>query len=129
MLGSGGVADVELGTYEGRPVAVKITRISAKDNFVRIRKVSVDVGHPGRGLNHSTQQFYKGVVLWSALSHPNILGLIGAQEDTEKRRLVTVSELMVHGDIMKYIDENHANRLELVRHIAIAPSTTSFTKI
>jgi len=45
ILGSGGLADVRLGTYEGRPVAVKIMRVSAKDDFRRIRKVSIDVGH------------------------------------------------------------------------------------
>jgi len=33
---------------------------------------------------------------------------------------------MVYGNIMKYIDENHANRLELVRNFALL--TASFTK-
>ena len=53
------------------------------------------------------------------LSHPNVLELIGAQEDMKKRQLITVSEWMVYGNIMKYINENHANRLELVRNSAL----------
>jgi len=74
------------------------------------------------------QQFYKEVVLWSTLSHPNVLGLVGVQEDINKRQLITVSELMVRGNIMQYIGENHANRLELVRDFATT-LTTSFAKI
>ena len=54
ILGSGGFGDVKSGTYQGRPVAVKIMRISAKDNFPRIRKVSVDVGLP----EHASQPSY-----------------------------------------------------------------------
>jgi len=74
-----------------------------------------------------SQQFYKGVIQWSMLSHPNVLGLVGAQEDITKRQLVTVSKRMMYGNIMKYISENHANRLELVRDFALL--TASFTKI
>ena len=73
------------------------------------------------------QQFYKEVILWSTLSHPNVLGLVGAQEDIKKRQLVVVSERMMYGNIMEYIKENHANRLELVRDFALL--TVSFTKI
>ena len=67
------------------------------------------------------------VILWSTLSHPNILTLVGAQEDLEKRRLITVSERMMHGNIVQYIDTNHVNRLELVGDFTIP--ATPFTKI
>jgi len=128
VLGSGGFGDVKSGTYEGRPVAVKIMRISAKGDFGRIRKVSVHVGHPNVvSTGILPQQFYKEVILWSTLSHPNVLGLVGAQEDAKKRQLIIVSERMVYGNIMKYINENHTNRLELVRDFALL--TTSFTKV
>jgi len=75
------------------------------------------------------QKFHREVVLWSTLSHPNVLGLVGVQEDIGKRQLIAVSELMVHGEIMKYISENRANRLELVRDFAIAHLAASFAKI
>jgi len=74
-----------------------------------------------------SQQFYKEVILWSTLSHPNVLGLVGAQEDVKKWQLVTVSERMANGNIMKYISENHTNRLELVREFALI--TASPTRI
>ena len=60
ILGSGGFADVRPGTYEGRPVAVKVMRASAKDNFVRIRKVSIGVGLLGRGLSHLAPAILQG---------------------------------------------------------------------
>ena len=67
------------------------------------------------------QQFCKEVVLWSALSHPNILKLAGVQGDMERGQFVTVSEWMAHGNIMEYIKKNHVNRLELVREFAFPP--------
>ena len=42
----------------------------------------------------------------------------------EKRQFVTVSEWMAHGDIMEYIQDNHANRLELVRGFVSCHSST-----
>ena len=60
------------------------------------------------------QRFYKEVVLWSTLSHPNILRLVGVQEDIKKRQIATVSEWMARGNIMEYISKNHSNRLEHV---------------
>ena len=61
------------------------------------------------------------------LSHPNVLRLVGVQGDMEKGQFVTVSEWMVHGNIVEYIKKNHTNRLELVR--AFAFPVTSFTKL
>jgi len=61
------------------------------------------------------QRFFSEVILWSTLSHPNVLKLIGAKEDVKKRELITVSEWMAHGTVMDYIKNNHTNRLELVR--------------
>ena len=126
-LGSGGFADVMLGTYKGHVVAVKTMRVGPQDDFLMIRKVSISVGRPGRGLTILPQRFCEEVILWSTLFHPNVLKLVGAQEDKRKRRLVTVSERMMHGNIMQYINTNHANRLELVGDFTI-PATPS-TKI
>ena len=43
-----------------------------------------------------------------------------------KRQFVTVSEWMVHGTIMEYIENHQSNRLELVRDLAIP--AISFTQ-
>ena len=61
------------------------------------------------------QRFCKEVVLWSTLSHPNVLGLAGVHGDMGAGEFVTVSEWMEHGNIMQYVKRNRgANRLELV---------------
>ena len=61
ILGWGGLGDVRSGTYEDRQVAVKVMRISEKNNFARIKKVSIDVGHPvGTGLNRPTLAILQG---------------------------------------------------------------------
>ncbi|KAF9641863.1 kinase-like protein, partial [Thelephora ganbajun] len=61
-----------------------------------------------------SQQFCKETVLWNTLYHPNVLKLFGVWGDMEKGQFVTVSEWMTHGNIMEYIRNNHANRLELL---------------
>jgi len=53
------------------------------------------------------------VILWSTLSHPNVLKLTGVY-NVWQGQLTTVSEWMKHGTIMDYIKYNHTNRLELV---------------
>jgi len=118
ILGSGGFGDIRLGMYRGRPVAVKVFRLTARDDYVNVRKVSINGGHPGHTISIiSLQRFYKEVVLCSALSHQNIVNLVGVQEDVNERQFSTVLEWMPRGNIMEYIKNNHANRLELVRGI------------
>jgi len=116
VIASGGFAHLWSGTYKGHLVAVKTARVSARDNFAEIRKVSIKVGHPGRGLSTiPLQRYCKEVVLWSNLSHPNILKLVGVQEDVKERQFTMVSEWMSQGNIVEFIENNRANRLELVR--------------
>ena len=100
----------------GHLVAVKTLKDSAFGDSRM--KVSISETSPATQNAISTdlfQLFCKQVVLWSTLSHPNVLELVGVQGDMEKGQFVTVSEWMMHGNIMDYIKENHANRLELVR--------------
>ena len=42
ILESGGFADIRRGTYMGSLVAVKTMRVSPQDDFLKIRKVSID---------------------------------------------------------------------------------------
>ena len=105
----------------GRPVAVKTTKLPVLKDLQRIRKVCINgIFTPSWDAVSAIllQRFYREVVLWSTLSHPNILGLVGVQEDMERGQFVTVSEWMEHGTIMEYIESNHINRLELVRDFA-----------
>lgn len=67
------------------------------------------------------------VVLWSKLSHPNILKFLGAHEDTQRKKLTTISKWMTNGDIVRYIEYNSVNRLELVRSSAFPPPHPDFT--
>jgi len=101
IVASGGFGDVRIGMYMGGRVAVKTARVPNREKLMQIRK-----------------RFYREVILWERLSHPNVLKLLGVQEDMEKRQFVTVSEWMVHGNIMDYIKKNHANRLELLHGAA-----------
>jgi serine/threonine-protein kinase TNNI3K len=109
ILASGGFADVRTGTYMGHLVAVKTMRVPEQDDFLKIRKVSVSDISRLLGMHVLTilpQQFCKEVVLWSALSHPNVLKLAGVQGDMDKGQFITVSEWMAHGNIMEYIRNN-----------------------
>jgi len=51
--------------------------------------------------------------------------LAGVYGDMAKGQFVTVSEWMLHGNIMEYIKNNDVNKLDLVRGIAVP--VTSFT--
>ena len=117
LLASTGLADLRSGRYRGRTVAIKTLRVTARDDFVRIRKVRTGVDSRGVVSTVPLQQFCKEVVLWSTLSHQNILKLVGVQDDARRRQFSIVSEWMLNGNIMDFIENNHANRLELVRVI------------
>ena len=67
------------------------------------------------------QQFCKEVILWSTLSHPHVLKLVGVYGDMEKREFTTVSEWMTHGHIIEYIKKNAVNRLKLVCGSVLSP--------
>jgi len=117
LLASTGFADLRSGRYRGRTVAIKILRVTARDDFVRIRKVRTNVGSRNMVSTVLLQRFCKEVVLWSTLSHQNILKLVGVQDDARRRQFSIVSEWMLNGNIMDFIENNHANRLELVRAV------------
>ena len=57
ILASGGFSDTRSGRYKGGIVAVKTLRVSAEDNFMKIRKVSIDVGHSRRVSNLGPSNF------------------------------------------------------------------------
>ena len=120
LLASSGFADLRSGTYRGRFVAIKTLRVTSRDDFVKIRKVSINGIFAPSCCAVSIiplQRFCKEVVLWGTFSHPNILKLVGVQDGTNGRQFAIVSEWMSNGNIMEFIENNPANRLDLVRGI------------
>ena len=66
------------------------------------------------------------VVIWSKLSHPNVLKFLGAYGDIGEGQISTIAEWMERADIVRYIQRNSANRLELVRNFpSLSPAPTS----
>jgi serine/threonine-protein kinase TNNI3K len=131
ILGSSGFADVRRGRCMGNLVAVKTLRATEQDDFLKIRKVSIVNILPATWDAISIilpQQFCKEVVLWSTLSHPNVLAPAGVQGDMGKGQFSVVSEWMTHGNIMEYINNNHANRLELVRDFTSPTASLTQTR-
>ena len=129
ILASGGFADIRRGTYMGHLVAVKTLRVAVQDDLPKLSKVPINnIFFPTWDAASTIllQQFCREAILWNALSHPNVLKLVGVLWDMEKGQFTTVSEWMAHGNIMEYIRNNHTNRLELVRTLTFP--TTSFTK-
>jgi len=129
LLASSGFADLRSGMYGERLVAIKTLRVAARDEYVKIRKVSINIndGHPGH--THSIislQRVCKEIASRSTLFHLNVSKLVGVQEDINKWQSSIVSEWMLRGNIMKFIENNHANRLELVHSITFP--TTSFAE-
>ena len=117
ILASGGFSDVRTGMYMGRLVAVKTMRAAEQDDYLRLRKVGIDdtlSSTLDAILTTFLQRFCKEAVLWNTLSHPNVLKLAGVLGGMDKGQFVTVSEWMMHGNIMQYTRKDNVNRLELV---------------
>jgi len=120
-LASSGFADLRSGMYGEHLVAIKTLRVTGRDDYVKIRNVSIDDGHPGHTISIiSFQHFYREAAIWSTLSHQNISKLVGVQEDMNNRQFSLVSEWMLNRNIMEYIENHPANRLELVRGVTFS---------
>jgi len=124
----GGIADTRTGTYMGHLVAVKTLRVAEQDDLLRIKKVNIN--NPPSAtwdtvLTLFLQRFCKEVVLWNMLSHPHVLKLIGVRGNMDTGQFITVSEWMIHGNIVEYIRRNHTNRLELVRDFTISANSST----
>ncbi|KAF9789248.1 kinase-like domain-containing protein, partial [Thelephora terrestris] len=53
-------------------------------------------------------------IIWSSLSHPNVLKLLGVLGGFGGDQFATASEWMVHSNTMEYIRKNPTNRLRLL---------------
>ena len=66
---------------------------------------------------HSIQRFCKESILWMSVSHRNLLQLIAVNIDLRTSECSMISEMMINGNIKNYINNNPANRLQLVREL------------
>lgn len=122
---AGGFADIRKGIYNGKEVAFKSIRESTTtDDAARLKhRVSCGTFPSAEHLDDTPplfqERFCEEVVLWKALNHPNILGLIGAcrWDNTPDARLTMVCEWMPNGNIMEYIEYNDSQRIKLVWRI------------
>jgi len=96
-IAGGGFADVWRGTYKGRSVALKISKLPPT--------------------TETRQIFFKDAVCWKYLSHPYIVQFLGVEDNPSA--LCLVSEWMENGTVGEYLQKNpHAERLPLLLDIA-----------
>ena len=125
-IASGGFADIREGKLGKKVVAVKTIRIS-RDKLEKLGDIH-KVGEAAKRSVHvdrsikmtwRIQAFCKESVLWMYTSHPNILRLLAVEVKPQAHKFSMVSELMTNGNITNYIRVNKANRLRLVRPMAL----------
>jgi serine/threonine protein kinase len=110
---SGGSSDVWKGSYQGQQVAIKVIRTYTTGDLAKVKKVSPDLlNFVHYGLNRH-QRFYKEVLVWKQLRHPNVLPFQGVA--TSLFPFCMVSHWMANGNIVEYIEMyDGADRLLLV---------------
>ncbi|KAF9647764.1 kinase-like protein [Thelephora ganbajun] len=96
----GGFGDVWEGIYDDKRVAIKALRVYKHDDVRKFRKV-----------------FYKEVVMWRRIAHPNIVPFLGVSE--AHAPLSMVSEWMPNGNVRGYVRKNpETSRLQLLLDIS-----------
>ena len=115
---NGGFAEVWKTEHGGRNVAVKVLKVYATSDLVRITRVGSPVFQRAcvGQLTPTIQRFCKEVLAWKSLRHQNVLSLLGVM--MVENQLTMISEWMVNGNINEFIRANRdANRFGLVRFI------------
>jgi len=96
-VAAGGFADVWLGRYRGKDVAIKALRIY-EENSIRV----------------IYERFCNEAIQWKQMDHPNVVPFLGM--DTSLFPLCMVSPWMSNGNITTYLKNNeNADRLLLAR--------------
>ncbi|KAF9645420.1 kinase-like protein [Thelephora ganbajun] len=97
---SGGFADIWKGQLDGHQVCVKAFRTQTAANLGRIKR-----------------RFYREVIGWKYISHPNVLPFLGVSETLFP--LCFVSPWLPNGNIIEYTRKNQrVNRLQLLAQAA-----------
>lgn len=116
-VGSGGFADVWKGIVNGTVVALKVPRLHCDGVDLKTLEAVSKGSHYIRSylIHSSEQQTWKEGIIWSRLSHENILPLLGFY-GTGNDPISMVSPWMDNGNLTTYLKKNEsANRQELVR--------------
>jgi serine/threonine protein kinase len=90
------------GMFAGKPVALKVLRVSVDDRE-SVKKVSQCMCVLDADAHVRMQAFCQEVVVWKRLSHPNILPFWGVSRASP---FSLVSPWMSHGSIRSYIKQN-----------------------
>ncbi|KAF9258246.1 kinase-like protein [Marasmius fiardii PR-910] len=105
----GGYSDIYQGTYGNQSVCLKVLRIHVQEDDERINK--------------DLREFHKEALLWTQLSHPNLLPFLGVNTTLFPRRPCLVSPWMANGQITKFLELNPGHdRLKVISDIAAGTS-------
>ncbi|KAJ7586650.1 kinase-like domain-containing protein [Mycena floridula] len=100
----GGFGDVSIGLLRGAKVSIKTPRM------------------PQRDLKTLLKEFSREIIIWSQLSHPNVLPLYGIYylDHRETSQVCLVSPWMDHGNLLQFLKtaSEQVNRSSLILDIA-----------
>lgn len=110
---SGGFALTWKGLLDGRQVCVKAFPTQTTASLQKIKLVCDGVLMRGRTYPNSNQRFYREIVGWKYISHPNVVPFCRVSEALFPFCFIT--PWMPNGNIVDYVRENQSvNRLQLV---------------
>jgi serine/threonine protein kinase len=118
----GGFADVYKGKHNNDEVCIKVIRIFESRDQAQVLKVSDFLPHSDVspiadvGLRTNEKAYVREIVLWSHMSHENILPFYGLYAlDESAQRICLVSPLMRNGNLRVFLQNNPKTpRLPLV---------------
>ncbi|KAF9257193.1 kinase-like protein [Marasmius fiardii PR-910] len=91
----GGYSDIYRGTSRARPVCLKVLRVVMQEGQRREDKE-----------DRAFRAFYKETLLWTQLSHPNLLPFLGVNTTKFPGRFCLVSPWMANGEIKNFLKNN-----------------------
>ncbi|KAF9257053.1 kinase-like protein, partial [Marasmius fiardii PR-910] len=101
----GGYSDIYKGVFESKLVCLKVLKVYIED------------GEEKR--NKELREFYKETLLWTQLSHANLLPFLGVNITLFPGKLALVAPWMANGEITKYLKVNPTHdRLRVLSEIA-----------
>ena len=110
---SGGFADIWKGQLDGHQVCVKAFRTQTAANLGKIKRVCHSVLTGGWAQPNYAQRFYRDIIGWKYVLHPNVVPFYGVSETLFS--FCIVNPWLPNGNILDYIRNNQrVNRLQLV---------------